>query len=69
MQRWLRRFACDHRNITSSEFLIDAIKFALGKPATPAPTAVPSLELIIAEIDKIIDAKLDERLGELSGGC
>lgn len=55
--------AASDRNITVSEFLIDAIKSALGKPATP------SLESILAEIDKIIDAKLDLRLGELNGGC
>lgn len=55
--------------ISLSEFLIDAIKSALGKPPTPPPAAVPSLELIITKIDKILDAKLDQRLGELSGGC
>jgi hypothetical protein len=57
------------RQITVSEFLIDAIKSALGKPATPTPTAAPSLESILAELDKRIDAKLDERLGELKGVC
>lgn len=57
--------AASDRNITASEFLIDAIKSALGKQATPPP----SLESILVEIDKILDAKLDQRLGELSGGC
>ncbi|MEH2293442.1 MAG: hypothetical protein V7K31_10120 [Nostoc sp.] len=49
--------------------MLDAIKAALGKPTTSTPTDAPSLESILAEIDKILDSKLDERLGELNGGC
>ncbi|MGI2908354.1 hypothetical protein [Tolypothrix sp. VBCCA 56010] len=58
--------AASDRNTTVSEFLLDAIKSALGKP-TSTPT--PSLESILAQIDNVIDIKLDERLGELKGGC
>ncbi|MEH2321893.1 hypothetical protein [Nostoc sp.] len=61
--------AASDRNITVSQFLLDAIKSALGKPTTSTPAAIPSLESILAEIDKIIDSKLDQRLGELNGGC
>lgn len=61
--------AASDRNITASEFLLDAIKAALGKPATPTPSAALSLESILAEVDRLIDTKLDKRLGELKGGC
>ncbi len=57
--------AASDRNTTVSEFLLGIIKTALGKPTTPTP----SLETIMAEIDKIVDTKIDERLGELRGGC
>ncbi|HYX17887.1 MAG TPA: hypothetical protein VE944_26710 [Nostoc sp.] len=60
--------AASDRNITASEFLIDAIKSALGK-ADPPPMPIPSLDSILLEIDKLIDDKLGERLGELNGGC
>jgi len=59
----IKAYASD-RNITASEFILDAIKTALGKPTTTIPTAAPSLDAILAEVDKIIDTKLDERLGE-----
>ncbi|MBD2730935.1 hypothetical protein H6G96_32610 [Nostoc sp. FACHB-892] len=39
------------RNITASELVLDAIKFALGKSTTTTPTDTPSLESIKAEID------------------
>lgn len=39
----------------------------MGKPTTTTPTDTPSLEAILAERDKLIDTKLDERLGELEG--
>lgn len=44
--------------------MINAIKSALGKPTTTTPTDTPSLEAILAEVDKMIDTKLDQRLGE-----
>ncbi|QFS50873.1 hypothetical protein [Nostoc sphaeroides] len=56
--------AATDRNTSASEFVIDAIKSALGKPTTTTPTETPSLEGILAEVDKHLDAKLDERLGE-----
>lgn len=61
--------AASDRNTTVSEFLLDAIKTALGKPASTELTPAPSLETILAEIDNIVDRKIDERLGELRGGC
>lgn len=61
--------AASDRNTTVSEFLLGIIKTALGKPTSTEPPSVPSLETILAEIDRIIDTKLDERLGELRGGC
>ena len=59
--------AANDRNTTVSDFLLNIIKTALGKPTTSTPT--PSLESILAELDNIIDVKLDERLGELKGAC
>jgi len=59
----IKAYASD-RNITASEFILEAILTALGKPTTTTPTAAPSLEAIKAEIDKLVDTKLDERLGE-----
>lgn len=61
--------AASDRNVTASEFLLDAIRAALGKPTTSTPTATPSLDSILAEVDNIVDRKLDQRLGELSGVC
>ncbi len=59
----------DHRNITASQFVLDAILTALSKPTTTTPTDTPSLETILAEVDKNIDTKIDERWGSLSGDC
>ncbi|MHC5717538.1 MAG: hypothetical protein ACYTX0_36895 [Nostoc sp.] len=59
----IKAYASD-RNITASEFVIDAILTALGKSTTTTPTDTPSLDAILAEVDKILDAKLDQRLGE-----
>ncbi len=56
--------AASDRNTTVSQFILDAILTALGKPTTTTPTDTPSLEAILAEVDKHLDAKLDERLGE-----
>lgn len=61
--------AASDRNTTISEFLLDAIKAALGKTTSTELPSAPSLETILAEIDKILDTKLDDRLGELRGGC
>jgi predicted solute-binding protein len=61
--------AASDRNTTVSEFLLDVIKTALGKTTTTTPTPAPFLETILAQIDNILDIKLDERLGELNGGC
>ena len=58
--------AASDRNTSVTEFLLEAIKSALGK-STFTPT--PSLESILAELDNVIDVKLDERLGELRGAC
>jgi uncharacterized protein (DUF1778 family) len=49
----IKRTASD-RNITVSEFLLDAIKTALGK--TTATTPAPSLETILAELDNIVNS-------------
>jgi hypothetical protein len=51
-------------NTTASEFVIDAILTALGKPTTTTPTDTPSIDAILVELDRILDAKLDKRLGE-----
>lgn len=56
--------AAGDRNTTASQFVLDAILTALGKPATTTPTDTPSLEAILVELDRIVDAKLDKRLGE-----
>ncbi|MHC5779899.1 hypothetical protein, partial [Nostoc sp.] len=52
------------RSTTASQFILDAILTALGKPTTTTPTDTPSLEAILAEVDELIDEKLDKRLGE-----
>lgn len=36
----------------------------MGKPITTKPTNTPSLEAILAEVDKHLDTKLDKRLFE-----
>lgn len=59
--------AAGDRNTTASQFVLDAILTALGKLTTTTPTDTPSLEAILAEVDKHLDAKLDERLGEFEG--
>ncbi|MEH2003519.1 MAG: hypothetical protein V7L00_33265 [Nostoc sp.] len=56
--------AASDRNTTVSQFVIDTILSALGKPTTTTPPPTPSLEEILAEVDRIVDAKLDKRLGE-----
>lgn len=56
--------AASDRSTTVSEFVLDAILTALGKPTTTTPTDTPSLEAILAEVDELIDAKIDKRLGE-----
>lgn len=56
--------AASDRNTTASQFVIDAILTALGKPTTTTLTDTPSLEAILAEVDEMIDTKLAERLGE-----
>ncbi|MBN3945380.1 MAG: hypothetical protein HWQ38_02345 [Nostoc sp. NMS7] len=56
--------AASDRNTTASQFVLDAILRALGKPTTTTPTDTASLEAILAEVDELIDAKLDKRLKE-----
>lgn len=56
--------AASDRNTTASKFILDAILTALGKPTTTTSTDTLSLEAILAEVDKLIDSKLDERLGD-----
>ncbi len=59
--------AASDRNTTASQFVLDAILTALGKPTTTTPSDTPSLVEILAEVDKIIDTKLDKRMGEFEG--
>ncbi len=56
--------AASDLNTTASQFILDAILSAVGKPTTTTPTDTAYLESIKAEIDELIDAKLDKRLGE-----
>lgn len=56
----IKAYASD-RNITASQFILDAILTALGKPITTKPTDTPA---ILAEVDKHLDTKLDKRLFE-----
>ncbi|MEH2131659.1 MAG: hypothetical protein V7K86_13685 [Nostoc sp.] len=56
--------AAGDRNTTASQFVLDAILSAVGKPTTTTPTDTASLEAILAEVDELIDAKLDKRLGD-----
>ncbi|MHC5823185.1 MAG: hypothetical protein ACYT04_46970 [Nostoc sp.] len=56
--------AASDRNTTASQFVIDIILSALGQPTNTTPTDTPSLEAIKAEIDELIEAKLDKRLGD-----
>ncbi|WP_341532178.1 hypothetical protein WKK05_40165 (plasmid) [Nostoc sp. UHCC 0302] len=56
--------AASDRNTTASQFVIGAILAALGKPTTTTPTDTPSLETILAEVDKHLDSKIDKRLRE-----
>lgn len=56
--------AASDRNTTVSQFILEAILTALGKPTTTAPIDTPSLEGILTEVDELVDAKLDKRLGE-----
>lgn len=56
--------AASDRNTSASQFVLDAILSAVGKPTTTTPTDTPSLEAILAEVDEMIDTKLAERLGD-----
>ena len=56
--------AASNRNVSSSEFVVNAILTALGKPTITTPIDTTSLDAIKSEIDQLIDTKLDKRLEE-----